>query len=72
MSKVRTLQHGNAKYPWDVWETGGPHTAKRGVHFRGISASSFQRGLHVRASKIGKRVETTVDGNVVHFQFVDK
>lgn len=72
MSKTRTLQHGNRKYPWEIWEQGGPHEAKRGVHFQGITAEGFQRQLHVRAGTIGKRVESTVIGNVVQFQFHEK
>lgn len=74
MSKTkRSIVHGNQNYPWDVWEVGGPHHAKRGVHFRRrISLASFQGQLHVRASRIGRRVESSIDGNVVTFQFFDK
>ncbi len=70
MSKTTMPPHGNRLYPWDRWEDGRKHKARRGQHFA-IPVETFRRSLAVRARRRKKQVTTRVKGDVVTFQFED-
>ncbi len=72
MSKAALPQHGNAIYPWPLWEDGNLHRAKLGKHFHGITPESFRRALTTRANRRGLKVTTRVSGDTVTFQFGPK
>ena len=77
MSKVVMPPKGTTqKYPWEIWEDGEPHEARRGTK---VGRSSFTTSPRVfvntltnRASRRGRSVETRVQGDTVIFRFFDK
>jgi hypothetical protein len=60
--------HGNRKYPWDKWQNGRIHVAKRGEDFE-IDVEEFRKSVNVRASKVGMKATTRVNGDTVTFRF---
>lgn len=70
-AKSKAPPHGNTKYPWELWQNGEWHTAKRGRQFT-IEAESFRKSLGSRAAAEDLNVTTRVSGDTVTFRFSAK
>ena len=62
-------RQGKTFYPWDDWMDGNIWQAVAEVDFH-ITPEVFRQGLYQRASHCDTTVRTSVDGDVVTFQFV--
>jgi hypothetical protein len=61
-------QSSQAKYPWSDWTDGQVWQIVQGEDFT-LSPKSMRMTIAARASTLGLRVRTTVQGNTVTFQF---
>lgn len=57
-------------YPWDLWTSGRKFEIERGKQFPAdIDVENFRSQLYGQASDMGLKVRTSVDGDVLKFQF---
>jgi hypothetical protein len=66
--QIRRIERVVLRYPWEQWTDGRAWRAKRGADFQ-CSAAAFRNRLYERARLEKKRVETSVQGDIVEFQF---
>jgi len=59
----------NRIYPWDEWANGSVWQVKRGEDFH-VSPGTFRGNVAVTARRRGLRAVTSINGDVVTFQFL--